>query len=129
MTAKKTGLGRGLDALLGPIETTDTPPPAAATSLDTSGVAPVKPAADGLRKLGLDLLQPGAYQPRRDMHKETLDELADSIREQGVLSPIAVRPLPGTSPTRYEIIAGERRWACRSAGGTDGYSGHRPRGR
>jgi ParB family chromosome partitioning protein len=71
----------------------------------------------GLQNIALELLQPGAYQPRRDMHKETLEELADSIRGQGVLSPISVRPLAGTTPTHYEIIAGERRWRASQIAG------------
>jgi ParB family chromosome partitioning protein len=76
---------------------------------------------DGLRKIPLDLLQPGVYQPRRDMHKETLEELADSIRTQGILSPISVRPVTGIGPSqKFEIIAGERRWrAAQLAGLTE----------
>ena len=93
MAAKKTGLGRGLDALLG-------------TSGGQPVAAPRRPAAvqseserpDGLRELPLDLLQPGVYQPRRDMHKETLEDLAESIRSQGVLAPISVRPIKGRWP-------------------------------
>ncbi len=112
MAAKKTGLGRGLDALLG-------------TSGGQPAAVPARPAAvqsqperpDGLRELPLDLLQPGAYQPRRDMHKETLEDLAESIRSQGVLAPISVRPLKGAGPVRYEIIAGERRWRASQLAG------------
>jgi ParB family chromosome partitioning protein len=117
MAARKTGLGRGLDALLGPIDTTESP--AQQPAVDTSGVTPVRLAGDGVRTLGLDLLQPGAYQPRRDMHKDTLEELAESIRSQGVLSPISVRSLAGTMPVRYEIIAGERRWRASQIAGLD----------
>ena len=122
MAAKKTGLGRGLDALLGPL---NTPKSQAGEGAEALSIASVQPAQSeqavvpvtGLQNLSLDLLQPGAYQPRRDMHKETLEELADSIRSQGVLSPISVRPLPGITPTRYEIIAGERRWRASQIAG------------
>ena len=64
----------------------------------------------GLRQLNVDLLRPGRYQPRRTFTPETLADLAESIRAEGVVQPIIVRPLPGTVPQRYEIIAGERRW-------------------
>ncbi|MDP6436223.1 MAG: ParB/RepB/Spo0J family partition protein [Gammaproteobacteria bacterium] len=123
MAAKKTGLGKGLDALLGPVDipataSDDTQP--GLTTLSAPVPAPGKPAT-GLRNLALDLMTPGAYQPRRDMHKETLEELAESIKVQGVLAPISVRPLGpgGTGPTRYEIIAGERRWRAAQMAGLD----------
>jgi ParB family chromosome partitioning protein len=64
-------------------------------------------AADRLRKLPIDLMQPGKYQPRRDMDQEALQELANSIKTQGIIQPIIVRPI---DQNRYEIIAGERRW-------------------
>jgi ParB family transcriptional regulator, chromosome partitioning protein len=74
-------------------------------------------APGSLRLIDVDLLRPGRYQPRRDFPPEALAELAASIRAEGVLQPILVRPLPGTAPQRYEIIAGERRWrAAQSAG-------------
>ena len=93
--AKVKGLGRGLDALLGD----DNPSPR---------------AEDGLRNLGIDELQPGKYQPRSHMEQSALAELAESIKSQGVMQPILVRPL---TAGRYEIIAGERRWrAARMAG-------------
>jgi len=98
--AKMKGLGRGLDALLGSEE------PAAARA-----------AGDQQAELKVDLLQPGKYQPRTRMDEATLKELADSIRMQGVMQPILVRPVGGG---RYEIIAGERRWrAARMAGLSD----------
>jgi ParB family chromosome partitioning protein len=68
----------------------------------------------------VDLLQRGKYQPRIDMRPETLQELADSIKAQGVVQPIVVRPLDsagGTGHTRYEIIAGERRWRAAQLAG------------
>ena len=90
MTLKKHGLGRGLDALLGTI-----PPDTGAT--------------EQLRNLPVDLIKRGQYQPRKSMNPEALADLADSIRTQGVVQPILVRPLAGQSG-KYEIIAGERRW-------------------
>ena len=63
-----------------------------------------------LCQLDIDLLQPGRYQPRRHFGHEELAELAESVRAEGVLQPILVRPLPDTVPQRYEIIAGESRW-------------------
>ena len=94
MIKKMKGLGRGLDALLG-----SEPPVAAAT-------AP--------QQLPLDRLQPGRYQPRTKMDAEALGELADSIRAQGVIQPILVRPV---GADRYEIIAGERRFRAAQMAG------------
>ena len=107
---RKPTLGRGLADLLGSARTPLPPPPAL-------------PDGEELARLPLDLLQRGKYQPRTDMRPETLAELADSIKAQGVVQPIVVRPLAelgegGT--TRYEIIAGERRWrAAQMAGLAD----------
>jgi ParB family chromosome partitioning protein len=110
MTDKKRGLGRGLEALLGQ----GTPRPAAA--------APAQ-SRDQLTHVPVDLLEKGRYQPRQDMREESLAELADSIRAQGVVQPIVVRPVgaaSASSPQRYEIIAGERRWrAAQMAGLAD----------
>src|SRR5690606_19290798 len=69
-----------------------------------------------LRDLPVDVLQRGKYQPRRDMHPETLQELADSIKTQGIMQPIVVRPIGGD---RYEIIAGERRWRAAQMAGLE----------
>jgi ParB family transcriptional regulator, chromosome partitioning protein len=72
-----------------------------------------------LQEVGIDELQPGRYQPRLQLREESLAELAESIREQGVLQPLIVRALPFGSDKRYEIVAGERRWrAARLAGFT-----------
>jgi ParB family chromosome partitioning protein len=72
-----------------------------------------------LQEVGIDELQPGRYQPRLQLREESLAELAESIREQGVLQPLIVRALPFDSAKRYEIVAGERRWrAARLAGFT-----------
>jgi ParB family chromosome partitioning protein len=94
----KGGLGRGLNALLG--GDTDFAPQESTGNGETPRVEP-------LRELPLNRLQPGRYQPRTRMDETALQELADSIREHGLLQPIVVRSLEGE---RYEIIAGERRF-------------------
>lgn len=99
MVAKKRGLGKGLDALLGTHEEIK--------STSTDG--------DGLRMLAVDLIKPGQYQPRRNFDQTSLNELADSIRAQGMVQPIVVRPLVGKHS--YEIIAGERRWRAAQIAG------------
>ncbi len=91
MSNRRRGLGRGLDALLG----------------EAAGGVSEAPA-DALRELPLEQLESGRYQPRREFDPAALQELARSIRSQGVVQPIVVRPLPGGE--RYEIVAGERRW-------------------
>jgi ParB family chromosome partitioning protein len=86
---------------------------------ETENVTPLRPG-DELVKLPIDLLQRGKYQPRIDMRQETLQELADSIKAQGVVQPIVVRPISEASagqPRRYEIIAGERRWRAAQLAG------------
>ena len=106
MTQKKPSLGRGLNALIGSMEA---PRPAAAVPAPPP---PSGPAGDRLTRLPLDILQRGRYQPRSHMDQEALNELAASIRSQGVVQPIVVRPIEAsaTGGQRYEIIAGERRW-------------------
>ena len=116
MMQKKPTLGRGLADLLGrpashmaEVATAASPAPAA-----------VPPSGEELAKLPLDLLQRGRYQPRMDMRPESLQELADSIKSQGVVQPIVVRPIgsPGAGEAqRYEIIAGERRWRAAQMAG------------
>lgn len=101
MAAKKRGLGRGLDALLGQSNTTD----GNSHSQDQQ-----------LKELPVDLIQRGKYQPRRDMDPQALEELAVSIRAQGVMQPIVVRSI---GDERYEIIAGERRWRATQLAGLD----------
>jgi len=96
MSVKKRGLGRGLDALL----TNGRP-------ATTDKVAIAENHPHELQKLPIEFLQPGKYQPRKDMSQEALDDLASSIRAQGVIQPIVVRQI---DENRYEIIAGERRW-------------------
>ncbi|RLA36595.1 MAG: chromosome partitioning protein ParB [Gammaproteobacteria bacterium] len=101
MTVRKRGLGRGLDALLG-----------------GSKAGPVTGSARepeaSLRQMPVDLIQRGRYQPRNDMRSESLEDLASSIRAQGVIQPVVVRPIGGD---RYELIAGERRWRAAQLAG------------
>jgi ParB family transcriptional regulator, chromosome partitioning protein len=89
-------LGRGLAALLG----------------DVAVQAPAQPGA--IREVAIDLLEPNPFQPRTSMEPAALDELTQSIRSQGVLQPLLVRPHPAT-PGRYQIVAGERRWRAATA--------------
>jgi ParB family chromosome partitioning protein len=114
MTQKKPTLGRGLADLLGQAR------PDATATPSTDGVPARAPVDQELARLPLDLLQRGRYQPRMDMRPETLSALADSIRAQGVVQPIVVRPIGVADERgvqRYEIIAGERRWrAAQQAG-------------
>ncbi|GGY56313.1 chromosome partitioning protein [Bacterioplanes sanyensis] len=116
MVKKKRGLGRGLDALMaGSKAATETSisaeQVAAAPTLEDSET----PVDGTLRRLPVEWLQPGQYQPRRDIQPEALEELAASIKAQGLMQPVVVRPLPGKQ--RFELIAGERRWrACQMAG-------------
>lgn len=104
MSAKKRGLGRGLDALL------TSSKPAVAKTAQTS-IDPVEITQNleksELQKLPIEFIKPGKYQPRKDMSEQALEDLACSIRSQGVIQPIVVREL---STDSYEIIAGERRW-------------------
>lgn len=99
---KKRGLGKSLDALLvGSM-------PLAEDSSDKEG------STERLDMLAVELIQPGKYQPRRDTNPEGLEDLASSIRAQGVIQPIIVRQLMSG---RYEIIAGERRWRASQIAG------------
>ncbi len=135
MSQKKPSLGRGLDALLGQIASnraaagaTPGATPGAASAPDAAREpAAQAPAAkepdEELAMLPVERLQRGRYQPRVDMREEALEELAASIRAQGVVQPIVVRPIsvpgaaPGAAPERYEIIAGERRWRAAQIAG------------
>lgn len=102
---KKRGLGRGLEALLGP--------KAAAEAPSLQAAMP----GDQLRTLPVDAMVPGKYQPRRTMDDAKLEELASSIRAQGVIQPIVVRERGGKGGRTYEIIAGERRWRASQRAG------------
>jgi ParB family chromosome partitioning protein len=108
MTQSKRGLGRGLDALLGP----GSPPPA--VSAETTSGAPGSLPQSGVRELDIDLIAPNPEQPRTHFEPEKLRELADSIREHGIIQPLVVGREPGGG---YRLIAGERRLqAARLAG-------------
>ena len=105
MTAKKKRLGRGLEALLSkPVADT-----ASVTGDDQ----------DALKNIPLEHLQKGHYQPRVDMRQDTLEDLARSIKSQGVVQPIVARPLTKSNgeTQRYEIVAGERRWRAAQMAG------------
>ncbi len=107
MAAKKRGLGRGLDALLG----------SSAGSVISNPPGVDDKHVEGLQNLPVDVIQRGRFQPRQDFSAEALEELADSIRAQGVVQPIVVRPLQDVAGSRYEIIAGERRWRATQLAG------------
>lgn len=106
---RKKGLGKGLDALLSSQREHTAPREAS--------IEPSFDAKDGsLRYLPVEMIQRGKYQPRRDMQPDALEELAESIKSQGVMQPIVVRAI---SADRYEIIAGERRWRATQLAGLD----------
>lgn len=102
MIRKKGGLGRGLDALLG------------AGAAIRSQTSPESTFAETLRSLPVEQIVRGRYQPRQDLREDTLQELADSIRVQGMVQPIVVRP---SGEDCYELIAGERRWRAAQLAG------------
>ena len=105
MTARKKRLGRGLDALLSK--------PVAENAAVTGSTA-----GNPLKQIPLELLQRSQYQPRVDMRQDTLEDLANSIRSQGIVQPIVARPVGnGGASQRYEIIAGERRWRAAQMAG------------
>ncbi len=110
--SKRKGLGRGLDALLGgtsseviqnTIEEVQSPTP----SQD-----------EHLKQVPIEIIQSGKYQPRRDFDQDALEELAASIKSQGVMQPIVIRPT-GDDSEKYEIIAGERRWLASQLAGLE----------
>ncbi|EPN61320.1 ParB family protein, partial [Pseudomonas syringae pv. actinidiae ICMP 18807] len=104
MAVKKRGLGRGLDALL------------SSPTVSSLEEQAVKAPPSELQHVPLDLIQRGKYQPRRDMDPQALEELAQSIKSQGVMQPIVVRPIGNN---RFEIIAGERRWRASQQAGVE----------
>lgn len=120
--SKKRGLGRGLDALLG-----DALAQNKATAEETVAEVSIQAeenttnssSVDGIKHLPVEFIQPGQYQPRKDMHQEALEELAASIKSQGLMQPIVIRPLSSGKQNSYEIIAGERRWRATQLAGLD----------
>jgi ParB family chromosome partitioning protein len=108
MATKRQSLGKGLDALLGLAEDIT-----ADQELANDG----KKLSDGaLKKIPVEFLQRGEYQPRREFNSDSLQELADSIASQGLIQPIVVREV---AQNKYEIIAGERRWRAAQLAGLD----------
>ena len=114
MADKKRGLGRGLSALIGDVDvglSADAKAHTKDKSKKTSTPSSEESSSQGLRNLGVEKLVPGKFQPRREFDKGALKELANSIREKGILQPILARPNPdGGAKSPYEIVAGERRW-------------------
>ena len=107
MAGKKRGLGRGLDALLG------------GGGAKKEHIIKQKSESE-LHNVPIEFIQPGAYQPRIDMHPEALDELANSIKAQGIVQPIVIRAVAESTSSgdqKYEIIAGERRWRAAQIAG------------
>jgi ParB family chromosome partitioning protein len=100
MAAKKRALGRGLDALLG---------------IGAEQLVQEERNGDQLKIVPVDLIKRGRYQPRTDIKAETLQELADSIKVQGIIQPVLVRPLKTGSS--FELVAGERRWRAAQMAG------------
>src|SRR5437667_6775329 len=98
---KKRGLGKSLDALL------------SCSSTDMQNSVEVPHVQEKLKQLSIDQIQPGKYQPRREIDQHALEELANSIRAQGIIQPLIVRPVGH----KYEIIAGERRWRAAQLAG------------
>lgn len=96
MALQKRGLGRGLDALLGDVSAKEEKPQA--------------------QTLPIEYMQRGKYQPRKDINPEKLQELADSIKAQGIIQPIVVRKI---ALDKYEIVAGERRWRAAQLAGLE----------
>ncbi|GAC26764.1 probable chromosome-partitioning protein parB [Paraglaciecola mesophila KMM 241] len=105
MSAKKRGLGRGLDALLATSQ----------ASRNAEGQHTQQNDSE-LQQLAVEFLKPGKYQPRKDMSPDALEELASSIRSQGIIQPIIVRAV---GINEFEIIAGERRWRASQLAGLD----------
>jgi ParB family chromosome partitioning protein len=113
---KRKSLGRGLDALLGGVNKSPSDAIKAAMNVAAVPVPDAGPMDGKYAELPVEFLQRGKYQPRRDIQNESLQELADSIKAQGVMQPIVVRLI---GPERYEIIAGERRWRASQLAGLD----------
>ena len=123
MTVKRRGLGRNLDALLGGARTASVHSAVKLAEQDEAVAISDQPAVltdagkNELSHLPIDLITPGEYQPRRHFDEEPLQALAQSIRTQGVISPITVRKRPGQNT--YELIAGERRWRAAQLAGIE----------
>lgn len=111
--SKRRGLGRGLDALLtnAPRKNKESTEESVESVVESSNTND-----NELRKLPIEQLQPGKYQPRKDMSPDALEELSQSIKAQGIIQPIVVRTI---AKDQYEIIAGERRWRAAQLANVD----------
>jgi len=117
VATKKRGLGRGLDALLNTTKL-DLSSDVLSSSESKENKQSTKHSADGkLHELPIDMIRSGKYQPRIDMNPERLESLANSIKSQGIVQPIVVRPL--TEKNTFEVVAGERRWRAAQMAGLD----------
>ncbi len=123
--SRKRGLGKGISALMSggaSVEEIIRPGriPGSQSGADNNSQAPVDNASriidSEYKKLPIEFLQPGAYQPRRSIAPEALEDLSNSIRAQGVMQPLVVRPV---GESKYEIIAGERRWRASQLAGLE----------
>ncbi len=116
--SKKRGLGRGLNALLAGSAPTEQSQQGVAGEVPAIALQEVLANAKNneLQNLPIEFLQPGRYQPRQDMDQDALEELAASIKSQGIIQPIIARPI---NDRLYEIIAGERRWRAAQIAGLD----------
>ena len=112
MSTRKKRLSKDLDLLIGAVRSTRPQTDTQAAPGESAG----HESGDGLRQLPLEQLKRGKYQPRRDFDPSALEELASSIRHEGVMQPIVVRPVSGD---QFEIIAGERRWRAAQLAGLD----------
>lgn len=124
---KPSRLGRGLSALMAqPVKVTPSAPPAESEALD-NGIASAQPtSSDGLVYLHVNTIKPNPHQPRQTFNDDALERLAESIRNDGLMQPIIVRPkhdkrsrslATPTEPQAYELVAGERRWRAAQAAG------------
>ncbi len=109
-------LGKGLDALLSTGSSQAMARLLGGKPQETESIGTIEGKDSDLKNIPIELIQRGKYQPRTDMHQEALEELAASIKNQGVMQPIVVRPI---SSEKYEIIAGERRWRATQIAGLD----------
>lgn len=120
MATKRKGLGRGLGALLNAGTGNNTPQNTEESNTVQRAIEAVQSSDldqnEQLKYVPVELIQRGKYQPRRDINQEALEELSASIKAQGVMQPIVIRPI---SSSKYEIIAGERRWRASQLAGLD----------
>lgn len=109
----KPALGRGLGALMGGSSTKPASAPLSSAGAPAAGPEIQPVPGERIHKLAISRIKPGTLQPRKQFNEESLNELADSIKEQGLLQPLVVRPRGHD----YELIAGERRWRAAQLAG------------